>query len=366
MLPVVLSGRKNLETMAWISVILPGYWIGYIWKILPEKEMETRKMDELITVVVPAYNCAPWLPRCLDSLLAQTYPNLEIVVVNDGSTDDTKTVLDDYAARCSRVTAVHQKNAGEYAARLSGVAVAKGNWIGFVDADDETEPHMYAMLMNNALKHNADISHCGYKVIYPDGRIEYQQNSGILKVQDAYTGVRDLLEEKIVEMGLCSKLFRKELFSGIHEWMDYSIVINGDMMMNYYLFSQAEKSVLEDVCPYHYLIRQGSASRRKLNEYLIYDPIRVRRMILDACGPDLKDDARRALARMCLVSYRLLAMETEPEYKEHRKRVREIISQLQPYCGILPKRNAVLVRLISNVPWVFDLLYPPFEKLFRR
>lgn len=322
--------------------------------------------DELISVVVPAYNCAPWLPRCLDSLLNQTYDNLEIIVVNDGSKDNTKEVLDDYASRYPRITAIHQKNAGEYAARLAGVAVAKGNWIGFVDSDDETEPHMYELLMANARTYEVDISHCGYKVIYPDGHVDYQQNSGLLKVQDARTGMRDLLEEKIMEMGLCSKLFRKHLFAGIHEWMDFSIVINGDMMMNYYLFSRAKKAVLEDVCPYHYLIRQGSASRRKLNDHLIYDPIRVRQMILDRCAPEMKDDARRALVRMCLVSYRLLAMETEPEYEEHRKKVRSIIAEQLPYCGILPKRNAVLVRLISKAPWVFDLLYPPFEKLFRK
>lgn len=322
--------------------------------------------DELISVVVPAYNCAPWLPRCLDSLLNQTYPNLEIVVVNDGSSDNTGAVLDDYAARHPRIRAVHQENAGECAARLSGVDAAKGDWIGFVDSDDEVEPQMYAFLMGNAMKYHVDISHCGYKVIYPDGHIDYQQNSGLLKVQDHETALRDLLEDRIVEMGVCSKLYRKSLFSGIRQWMDFSIVVNGDMLMNYYLFAQADSAVLEDLCPYHYLIRQGSASRRKLNEHLIYDPIRVRQMILDGCEPALKDDARRALARMCLVSYRLLAMETEPEYEAHRVNVRaEIVRQL-PYCHILPRRNALLVKLISKTPRVFDVLYPPFARLLRK
>ena len=322
--------------------------------------------DELISVVVPAYNCAPWLPRCLDSLLNQTYQNMEIIVVNDGSIDNTKEVLDDYASRYDSITAVHQTNAGEYAARLAGVAVAKGNWIGFVDSDDETEPHMYELLMRNAQSCGADISHCGYKVIYPDGRVDYQQNSGMVKIQDNYTGMKDLLDEVIMEMGLCSKLFRRELFEGIREWMDFSIVINGDMLMNFYLFSRAKKSVLEDVCPYHYLIRQGSASRRKLNQHLIYDPIQVRQIIHDRCPEEVREDARRALVRLCLVSYRLLAMEKEREYDEDKKKVRQIIAQQLPYCDILPRRNAVLVKLISAAPWVFDVLYPPFERLFRK
>lgn len=321
--------------------------------------------NELISVVVPAYNCAPWLPRCLDSLLSQTYPNLEIIVVNDGSSDNTGDVLNDYAARYSNVTAIHQQNAGEYAARLSGVDAARGSWIGFVDSDDEVEPQMYAFLMGNAVRYDADISHCGYKVIYPDGHIEYQQNSGLLKVQDRETGLRDLLEDKIVEMGLCSKLFRRHLFDGIRQWMDFTIVINGDMLMNYYLFSRAQKSVLEDVCPYHYLIRFGSASRRKLTSCLIYDPIRVRQIILDRCDAELKEDARRALARMCLVSYRQIVMEDRNEYCSDRKKVRELVAEQLPYTHLLPKRNALLIRLISKASWVFDFLYPPFEKMFR-
>lgn len=321
--------------------------------------------DELISVVVPAYNCAQWLPRCLDSILNQTYSNLEIVVVNDGSTDDTREVLEDYAIRDSRIIPIHQKNMGEYATRLNGVEAAKGVWVGFVDSDDEIEPQMYEILIKNADKYDADISHCGYQVIYPKGNVDYQHNSGMIKVQDTTTGLRDLLEEKIMEMSLCNKMFRRELFEGMRQWMDCSIVVNGDMLMNYYLFSHSRKAVLEDVCPYHYLIRMGSVSRQKLNQYLIYDPVRVRQMIMDRCEPEMKDDARRALARMCLVSYRLLAMETGAEYDVDKKKVRRIIREQLSYCNILPRRNAVLVKLISYAPWVFDVLYPLFERLFR-
>lgn len=321
---------------------------------------------ELISVIVPAYNCAPWLPRCLDSILNQTYSNLEIIVVNDGSTDETKQVLDAYADRDERIVAIHQNNMGEYATRLNGVDAVRGAWIGFVDADDEIEPQMYEMLIKNANANEADISHCGYQVVYPNGKIDYQHNSGMIKIQDAETGTRDLLEEKIMEMSLCNKLFRRELFDGMRQWMDCSIVVNGDMLMNYYLFSRSRKTVLEDVCPYHYLIRMGSVSRRKLNQYIIYDPIRVRQMILDRCEPKMKDDARRALIRMCLVSYRLVVMETNAVYAQDKKKVRAMIREQLPYCGVLSKRNAILVKLISYVPWVFDLLYPTFERLFRK
>lgn len=320
---------------------------------------------EKITVVVPAYNCAEWLPRCIESLLAQTHDNMEIVVVDDGSKDNTREVLEKYTAQYANVKAIHKQNGGEYAARLTGVEQADGAWIGFVDADDEVEPQMYARLLENAKRYDADISHCGFKVIYPDGKIDYLHNTGMLRVQDRETALRDLLEEVIVENGLTNKLFKKELFVGIQEKMDFSIVNNGDMLMNYFLFEKAKQAVFEDVCSYHYLIRQGSASRQKLNRHIIYDPIRVRQIIVDVCTPEMQEDARRALARMCLVSYRQLVMEKGEEYDLDREQVRKYIRQQLPHTKVLPPRNALLIHLISRAPWIFDVLYPPFEKLFR-
>ena len=90
-------------------------------------------MKPKISVLVPAYNVALWLPSCLDSILAQTYQNLEIIVVNDGSTDNTGTILDSYAKKNGRIVAIHQKNAGLVAARETGIAHATGDYVTFVD-----------------------------------------------------------------------------------------------------------------------------------------------------------------------------------------------------------------------------------------
>lgn len=322
--------------------------------------------NETISVIVPAYNCAQWLPRCVDSLLAQTHENMEIIVVDDGSKDNTMEVMAEYTAEYPNVKSIRKQNGGEYAARLTGLEYAQGDWIGFVDADDEVEPQMYARLLENAKQYGAQISHCGFKVIYPDGKVDYLRNTGELRLQDRSTALRDLLEEVIVENGLPNKLFRRELFAGLNDKMDFTIVNNGDLLMNYYLFEKAEKAVFEDVCPYHYLIRQGSASRRKLNGHIIYDPIRVRQIILDHCAPEMKDDARRALARMCLVSYRQLVMEDKREFAEDRKKVRALIAEQLPYVAILPKRNGLLVRMIARAPWMFDFLYPVAAKVLGR
>ena len=133
---------------------------------------------ETISVIIPAYNIAPWLPRCLDSILAQTYPKLEIIVVDDGSADNTRQVMEDYAARDGRIRPIFKENGGVTSARLAGVAAATGEWVGFSDGDDAIDPDMYRHLLENAHTYDADISHCGHRVEFPDGRVAYVHNTG--------------------------------------------------------------------------------------------------------------------------------------------------------------------------------------------
>lgn len=237
-------------------------------------------MKELISIVIPAYNIQSYLGPTLDSILAQTYENLEIIVVNDGSKDATGDVADAYAAKDSRIRVIHKENGGVTSARLRGVAEATGNYIGFVDGDDFIEPQMYARLMENLQTHGADISHCGYQMVFPS-RVDHYYNTGKLVIQRGNQGCTDLLDGSFVEPALCNKLYRSDLFSGLSEWMDKSIRINEDLLMNFYLFRQAPKAIFEDVCPYHYVLRKGSAATAKLNEHKLCDPIRVLHILLD-------------------------------------------------------------------------------------
>lgn len=323
-------------------------------------------MAEKISVVVPAYNNAPWLPRCLDSLLAQTHEDLEIIVVNDGSIDDTAAVLDGYAAAHSRIKAIHKENGGVTSARLLGAEAAEGDWIGFIDGDDVVEPEMYAHLLKNAHDHKADISHCGHQILFPDGRVSFVHNSGTLRVQDHLTGVRDILDGGEVDSSLCTKLYRRQLFEGLRLKMDLSIKNNEDYLMNYHLFSMAETSVFEDFCPYHYILRHGSASYRKMNEHSLFDPVKVRQTILETAPENLKQDARIALMRNLLFAYGQLALDPSPEYDGFRVRARNLIREQKPYFSLLSTRNRILSHMICAAPWSFRLAYGLYVKLFQR
>lgn len=320
--------------------------------------------SETISVIVPAYNLAPWLGRCLDSILAQTHDNLEIIIVDDGSQDETLTVMRQYAEKDSRIKAIHKENGGVTSARLRGIAESTGAWIGFVDGDDMIEPGMYARLLENAGTYGADISHCSYRRDYADGRVEYQADSGEIAVLDHICGLRELLEERRFEPGLCSKLFRRELFLGLEEKMDVSIKNNEDMLMNYLLFSQAHSSVYEAVCPYHYIMREDSASHRKLNEHRVYDPIRVREIILEDCVPELKDDARQALLRVLLYVYALLVVEKEMDTGIYRREIRKKLVEQRHFFGTMSRRNQLLAWMIVCIPGLFHLVFSAFVAVF--
>ena len=321
---------------------------------------------ERISVVVPAYNNAPWMERSLDSLLAQTYQNLEIIAVNDGSTDDTGKVLEEYAGKYEWIRVFHKENGGVTSARLLGAAQATGDWIGFMDGDDWVEPQMYERLLENACRYGADISHCGHQVVFDDGRISYVHNSGKLRQQDHKTGLGDLLDGREVDARLCTKLFRKKLFSGLADWMDPAIKNNEDLLMNYYLFSRAEKAVFEDVCPYHYILRQGSASHRQFNEHSLFDPIRVRQMILQRCSPEMREEARSSLLRYMLFVYAQTVTHLERQYDDYRKRARELLLEQREYFSLLSKRNRLLANMICMAPWSFRLAYGLYVALFQR
>ena len=247
-------------------------------------------MDYKISIIIPAYNIASLLGRTLDSVLAQTYRNLEVIVVDDGSTDGTDAIIDEYATRDSRVKAIHKENGGVSSARLAGICASTGEWIGFVDGDDYVEPEMFAHLLTNALMHNADISHCGYQMVFPDGHIDMYHNTGRKAYMDRASGVYALLRGDLVEPGLWNKLFRRHVVTGFESsplW-DSSIRINEDLLMNYILFDRAESSVYEDIPFYHYVLRPDSAATTKKPAlHKVQNPLRVAELILE----DAKKDA---------------------------------------------------------------------------
>lgn len=246
------------------------------------KELHNLHDKHKISIIVPAYNIEAFLERCVESILNQTYSNLEIIIVNDGSTDGTANILESLRMKDDRVCVIHKENGGVTSARLTGVKAATGEWIGFVDGDDYIDANMYERLLKNAMQYHADISHCGYQMVFPN-RIDYYYNTKHLVEQDQINGLKDLLKGVFVEPGLWNKLYRKSMFCSLlqDDKIPLDIKINEDFLMNYWLFKESKLAIYEDICPYHYIVRSGSAANSPVNVHKLLDPIKVMKIILE-------------------------------------------------------------------------------------
>lgn len=319
--------------------------------------------DIKVSIIVPVYNLQYELERCVSSIQNQTHKNIEIILVNDGSSDKSWDIMQSLSQKDSRIYLINKKNGGVTTARLAGIEQASGEYIGFVDGDDEVEADMFSLLLKNAIEHQAEISHCGYQMIFEDGRVNYFYNTGCLIEQDRITGLKELLGGSRIEPGLCNKLFHRSLFR--FSVIDKSIRINEDLLMNYYLFNKTNKSVFEDICKYHYLVRRSSASRQKLNEHRIYDPIQVKKIILEDCDDTLKDDAEKALLTTSVYCYCSLVIDGRT-LKKAKKDVQTVIRSHYEYAKLLPKKTRFLAFLILKLPIIFSVIYTCYAKILQK
>ena len=200
-----------------------------------------------ISIIVPIYKVEKYLKQCLDSILNQTYQNMEIILVDDGSPDGCGMICDAYAAKDDRFRVIHQTNDGVAAARNAGLAAATGEWIGWVDADDWLEPDMFEYLLENALSANADICICGR---FEELR-RRTSHFGITekKLMNQAEALYALLEERYMDSALYDKLWRRELFRDIRFPAGRTYE---DLATLYRLFTKAEWIMCLPEPKYHY------------------------------------------------------------------------------------------------------------------
>ena len=321
----------------------------------------TEKIDEmpLISVIIPAYNIEQYLERCLESVRSQTYRNIQVIIVDDGSQDRTGEIADKFAKQDSRFSVIHKENAGVSAARKTGLEVAQGEYIGFVDGDDFVEPDMFEHLLNNALVYEADISHCGYKMIFPDGHQDVYYGTGKLIKQNHEQGILDLIQGTFVDPGLWNKLYKRCVVADFEKndiW-DSTIRINEDLLMNYLFFAKAERAVYEDIPFYHYILRPGSAATSKRQQYKITDPIKVMERIVE--------DTQSNQKIFCCAYERylrtLISAAIQGDWKEEAYKAKLILKE-----EFDTKRTAKNCKSLKLRGMVFGIVYTyPLYKIIR-
>ena len=210
---------------------------------------------ELISIIVPAYRVEPYLAGCIDSLLAQTYTNTEIILVDDGSPDDCPGLCDRYAVRDSRIRVIHKENGGLSDARNAGLAVANGRRIAFVDSDDRVHP-CYLQYLSEAMEQTkADIVECGFIRTHDPKRIMQDIPTPEVKVYTPEVALKELMQEGIFRQVVWNKLYRREVLEGIlFEKGKY----HEDEFFTYQVFGRANKLVRIQADLYDYLQRSDS------------------------------------------------------------------------------------------------------------
>lgn len=210
-------------------------------------------MEDKISVIVPVYGVEPYLRKCLDSLVGQSYRNLEIILVDDGSPDRCGKICDEYAEKDSRIRVIHKENGGVSSARNAGLGIASGEWIGWVDSDDWVELDMFEYLLGNAQQAGAEIAVCSRVERYKEHHIFRGWEETLILNREEAMGL--LLENDQMQNYLCDKLWKRELFRGIvfPEGKTFE-----DIAVMHRLFERASRVVCLPEWKYNYYQRAGS------------------------------------------------------------------------------------------------------------
>lgn len=215
----------------------------------------------LVSVIVPVYNIKEYLPRCVHSILHQTYRHLEVILVDDGSTDGTGRLCDQLACEDSRIRVFHQKNGGSSSARNLGISHAKGSYLGFIDSDDYIEPWMYERLVAGQLASGAQIVQIGRDEVDAEGR----QLPNICEppAEDVFISAKDFMRELLMHRGdcsFCTKLVDRALFD------NYSFplgVLNEDFHILVQMLTETKGVMSLSGQAYHVFYRIGSNTRKQ-------------------------------------------------------------------------------------------------------
>lgn len=271
-------------------------------------------MDSLITIVVPVYNVEKYLERCVRSLINQTYKNLEIILVDDGSTDNSGNLCDNYMKNDRRIKVIHKKNGGLSDARNAGLNVAKGKYISFIDSDDYVEDKFIEILYNSLIKYNTKISISDICVRYDTGEIIMNSNEKTYVVTEKELIRQMLIGKRDIENSACNKLYDITLFEDVR----YPVgKLYEDTATTYKLLLKCNKIVVNSFPLYNYMKRRNSITQCKFNEnkLQLIDAVNIMTTSVRDKYPDLSLECDRKMMWAYLSTLSQLAASSHPDKK---------------------------------------------------
>lgn len=330
--------------------------------------------NEVISVIVPVYNMEQYLERCVCSILCQTYQKLEIILVDDGSTDASPKMCDAFAERDERIKVVHKENGGLSDARNAGLLAASGAYIGYVDSDDWIEPDMYEKMYRACVENDAQVCICRYFSEYADRTLDGASGACVPLTREAllriYIGGH---AQYVIYNSVWSKLFRRSLV----EDMEFPKGRNSeDIVYTTKAFCRLERAVYLDECLYHYVLdREGSIMNVSRGERMFRDELPFWRehitLIRTLVSNELGDFAAYYFWRRLLFYYidfwnaQRAGDRTAKEYAQRIageiRRDREEIRRVY-HSGSVSKGDRVRMRMFLMSPSLYAFVVRLYEK----
>lgn len=304
----------------------------------------------LISVIVPVYRVEQYLNQCIRSITEQTYSNLEILLVDDGSPDGSGAICDDWAEKDPRIRVIHQKNGGGGKARNAALDIAKGQWISFVDSDDYIAPHMLEHLYGLVCR-GADIAECGYLVTEEDGA-DFGSEAGEPVFYTPEDAMACHIQDTVFRQLIWNKLYRREVVGDVRFPVGTKI---DDEYFTYRVLGNARKLILSDRCCYAYRQQALSVMHQK-NPVKCREGILAKQQRLEYLKnrmPRLVPGAKRELLLSCV--YCLQAYRKELKGQERKQAEAELLQLIRQLKDAEPEQDAspkqkLLIRVARRYP----------------
>lgn len=289
------------------------------------------KKEPLISVIVPVYKVESYLDTCISSIAGQTYQNLEIILVDDGSPDKCPKMCDAWAEKDSRIKVIHKENGGLSDARNAGMAVAAGELIGFVDSDDWISPDMYELLSRHIVNEQSDIAVCGVEMCWDDGTPSKPLTKAGNCVLDNQEAMRAIIQESWLKQPVWYKLYKTELVR------DISFPVgkyHEDVFWSYQAIARAKRVSIFDTPCYHYRQRAASimGNNYSLKRLDSLEAKCLRLSFVRSSFPALEELARLDILFSCMYAMQMCMKRLpESDMESGRCRIIEALNFGKPY-----------------------------------